>query len=217
MITTTKAKASQYTRREYEKVIQARKLQTIIMHPGTREMSDIAIKHLGDCPITRDNPHVSTYTNGVPPHIMSRHKSVTIGIDIMFVNKIPFLVTISCDMKFGTVEALNNQQITTVADKLKTVINLYSYCGFSMDAITADQEFEPLCPWYPMLNCAGADEHVPEVERYIRTVKDRVQSTYQILPYKYIPRIMLIHLIKNAVLWLNALPAQDGISNEHSP
>ena len=46
MITTTKAKASQYTRREYEKVIQARKLQTIIMHPGTREMSDIAIKHL---------------------------------------------------------------------------------------------------------------------------------------------------------------------------
>ena len=241
MITTTKAKASQYTQGEYEKAIQARKLQTIIMHPGTREMSDVAIKHLGDCPITRDdlraaddifvqalgglkgktvrrpNPHVSTYTNGVPPHIMSRHKSVTIGIDIMFVNKIPFLFTISRDMKFGTVEALNNQQITTVADKLKTVINLYSHRGFSVDAITADQEFEQLRPWYPMLNCAGADEHVPEVERYIRTVKDRVQSTYQILPYKYIPRIMLIHLIKNAVLWLIALPTRDGISNEHSP
>ena len=168
MITTTKAKASQYTRCEYEKAIQARKLQTIIMHPGTREMSDVVIKHLGDCPITRDdlraaddifgqalgglkgktvrrpNPHVSTYSNGVPPHIMSRHKSVTIGIDIMFVNKIPFLVTISRDMKFGTVEALNNQQITTVADKLKTVINLYSHRGFRVDAITADQEFEPL-------------------------------------------------------------------------
>ena len=28
---------------------------------------------------------------------------------------------------------------------------------------------------------------------------------------------MLIHLTKNAVLWLNALPAQDGISTEHSP
>ena len=55
MITTAKAKASQYTRREYEKAIQARKLQTIIMHPGTREMSDVVIKHLGDCPITRDD------------------------------------------------------------------------------------------------------------------------------------------------------------------
>ena len=125
----------------------------------------------------------------------------------MFVNKIPFLVTISHGMKFGTVEALNNRQITTVADKLKTVINLYSHRGFSVDVITADQEFEPLHPWYPMVNCAGADEHVPEVERYIHTVKDRVRSTYQILPYKYIPGIMLIHLIKNAVLWLNALPA----------
>ena len=72
--------------------------------------------------------------------------------------------------------------------------------------MTADQEFEPFHPWSPMLNCAGADEHVPEVEQYIRTIKHRVQSTYQILPYKYIPRIMLILLIKNAVLRLNALP-----------
>ena len=51
-----------------------------------------------------------------------------------------------------------------VAEKLKTVINLYSHCGFSVDVITADQQFEPLHPWYPMLNCAGADEHVSEVE-----------------------------------------------------
>ena len=28
---------------------------------------------------------------------------------------------------------------------------------------------------------------------------------------------MLIHLIKNAVLWMNTLPAQDGISTGHSP
>ena len=135
--------------------------------------------------VWQPNPHVLTYMNGVPPYIMSRHKSVTITIDIMFVNKIPFLVTISHGMKFGTVEALNNQQITTVADKLKTVINLYSHHGFSVDVITADQEFEPLRPWYPMLNCAGVDEHVPEVEQYIHTVKDRVRSTCQILPYKY--------------------------------
>ena len=68
-----------------------------------------------------------------------------------------------------------------------------------------------------MLNCAAANEHVPEVERFIRTIKDRVRSTYRMLPYKRIPRTMLIHLTKNSVFWLNAFPARDGVSSKHSP
>eukprot|EP00980_Cylindrotheca_fusiformis_P011053 scaffold2537_cov102-Cylindrotheca_fusiformis.AAC.1 len=68
-----------------------------------------------------------------------------------------------------------------------------------------------------MLNCCGADEHVPEIERYIRTVKDRTRSTYRMLPFRRLPRIVLIHLLKNAVLWLNALLAADGVSSQHSP
>ena len=28
---------------------------------------------------------------------------------------------------------------------------------------------------------------------------------------------MLIHLMKNAILWLNAFPESDGVSSEHSP
>ena len=37
------------------------------------------------------------------------------------------------------------------------------------------------------------------------------------LPYKHIPRTMLIHLTKNSVFWLNAFPARDGVSSKHSP
>ena len=37
------------------------------------------------------------------------------------------------------------------------------------------------------------------------------------LPFHCIPRIMLIHLVKNVVLWLNAFPAEDGVSSQHSP
>ena len=37
------------------------------------------------------------------------------------------------------------------------------------------------------------------------------------LPFKHIPRLILIHLVKNAVFWLNALPARDGVSSVHSP
>ena len=71
-----------------------------------------------------------------------------------------------------------------------------------MTVILADPEFEPLCPWFPMLNCCGADEHIPNVERYIWTLKDRTRSTYQSLPYKYIPRIILIHFVKMSLYGL---------------
>ena len=57
---------------------------------------------------------------------------------------------------------------------------------------------------------------MPDVEQCIQTIKDRTWSAYQMLPFRCIPRIMLIHLIKNAVLWLNAFPAEDEVSSQHS-
>ena len=36
-------------------------------------------------------------------------------------------------------------------------------------------------------------------------------------PFRYIPILMLIHLVKNAVFWLNAFPYRDGVSSQHSP
>ena len=55
------------------------------------------------------------------------------------------------------------------------------------------------------------------IKQYIRTVRDRVQTTYHMLPLHHIPWIVLIHLIKNVVFWLNSFPACNGISGEHSP
>ena len=83
--------------------------------------------------------------------------------------------------------------------------------------ILADQEFEPMQSTFPMLNTTSRDEHVPEIERCIRTVKERTRSAYNMLPFQYVPRIILVHLVKNAVLWLNALPAAKGVSTKHSP
>ena len=57
---------------------------------------------------------------------------------------------------------------------------------------------------------------MPDVEWYIRTIKDQTQRAYKMLPYHCIQRIMLIHLVKNAV-WLNAFPDEDGVSSQHSP
>ena len=93
---------------------------------------DVAIKHLKHCPITRGdilapddifgpnlgslrgktvahpNPHVKAGVDPMPPNILKVHCPIIIVINIMFINKIPFLITTSCNLHFGSVEALPN-------------------------------------------------------------------------------------------------------------
>ena len=68
---------------------------------------------------------VSGRIEGVPPSILERYQKVTLSIDIMFVNGIPFLLTISRGLQFGTAENLLNRQVPTVATALEKVIKLY--------------------------------------------------------------------------------------------
>jgi hypothetical protein len=97
------------------------------------------------------------------------------------------------------------------------VIALYKSRGFFIKSILADHEFEALCPWHPNINTAAANKHVPDIECQIRTVKDSTRSTYQMLPFRRIPYIVLIHLVKNAVFWINTVPTNDGITRQYSP
>ena len=114
MLTTEKQQASRYTKREFEQAKAARIFQNIVMRPGSRELLDVAIKHLHDCPVTRSdistaddifgpslgslkgktstrpNEQVRGNTKGVPIEIMERHKRTVLVIDVMFVNSIPF-------------------------------------------------------------------------------------------------------------------------------
>ena len=68
------------------------------------------------------------------------------------------------------------------------------------------------------LNTVARGEHVPEAERYIRTIKERVRScVYNTMPFTEISGRMVAELIYYCVFWLNSFPARDGISSTLSP
>ena len=67
------------------------------------------------------------------------------------------------------------------------------------------------------LNSSANDEHVPEVERHIRTLKERVRSVYNMLPFAKMPARMIIELVYYCGFWLNSFPAHGGISPTLSP
>ena len=145
-ITTIRNQANCHTHHTCECAQAARRLQNIIMHPASRHMSDIAISHLRICPFTKEdiwaaddifgpnlgslkgktvwhpNRHVQAATSRVPHSILKLHRDVVLSMDIMFVNKLLFLVTLSHNLCFSTVESLPNCQVGTVTMCLKKVI-----------------------------------------------------------------------------------------------
>ena len=82
-----------------------------------------------------------------------------------------------------------------------------------------DGEFESLKKEMPLvtINITAAKEHVSEVERKIRQIKERTHGIINTLPYKKLPHKMVIHLIYFITLCLNAVPIKNGISQEFSP
>ena len=57
------------------------------------------------------------------------------------------------------------------------------------------------------INTMAMKEHVDEIERKIRLIKERGRGILNTLPFKKMPRLMLIELVYHVVLWLNAFPA----------
>ena len=83
-----------------------------MMWLGSRELANVSIKHLYNCPISKKdikvaddvfgpnlgslkgktvhcpNPHMSMANEGEPSNIMKVDRAVTLEVDIMFINKV---------------------------------------------------------------------------------------------------------------------------------
>jgi hypothetical protein len=124
MVNTVAANKSNYTNADYLKAVSARELQIKIGRPSTKRFIQIVTSNqLPNCPVTkadivtaehlfgcdvgslkgktvRRRPHLAKPTiEPLPPQIMSRYRNVTLAADVMYVNGIPMLVTISRNLR----------------------------------------------------------------------------------------------------------------------
>ena len=67
------------------------------------------------------------------------------------------------------------------------------------------------------LNKTSRDEHVGDIERYIRTVKECMRAIYNILPFNKIPARLVIEMAKASIFWLKGMPPNDSFGNGLSP
>ena len=117
----------------------------------------------------------------VPPTILEYYSDIYLDIDILFVNKIPFLLATSQDIGFIYCKALLSKHGNRVQNGLQQIILDYQSRGFKVVSMFRDGEFEPLVDWVQselhidLVTCA-TDSHEPRAKNAIRFVKERLRA-----------------------------------------
>jgi hypothetical protein len=112
-------------------------------------------------------------------------------------------------------------KIPTMETEILDIIKTYSARGFRIVCIHADIQFKALKDRnrFPgiKVNICGRGEHIPEIERFIRVIKERARCYFAMLPFRTIPNIMVLHLIKTVMFYINAFVWRRGVSQILSP
>ena len=169
MIETVRKRFENFTEQQVKDAILARDTQAMVAHPPDQKFKNmVSHKSLGN---TRLKPDAITHAKAIfgenrallrgntvrvkparvepvhmeiPRDFYVLHKFVTLVGDVMFVNGLPFLLTLSRDIRFGTVEFLPSRTAPQLGRSLMKIVKVYALRGFVVRCIMMDMEFEPV-------------------------------------------------------------------------
>ena len=200
MLETVQKNFEGYTKREVKKAILAREAQAMVAHPPDDKFKQmVSHENLRNCSVkvkditnaralfglnrsrlkggtVRQNPErVDPVYTAIPRDFYELHRFVTLTADVMFVNGIPFLVTLSRKIKMLTAEYLPSRTAKQLSSSLTKIVKVYARGGFIVRLVLMDMEFEKIKDDFDKVevNTTAAREHVAEIERGIRHVKER--------------------------------------------
>ena len=126
------------------------------------------------------------------------HRRITLCIDLFYVAKNGFFCSTSRNINFHTIQPLESESYGKLLSRLQTIIDLFTARGFEVQHVRGDGQFECLedsiRPIH--MHIAAPGQHVPEIERTIRTIKEDVRSTINSLPYSRFTKLMIRHVVK---------------------
>jgi hypothetical protein len=145
----------------------------------------------------------------IPASIMAHYRKIILCVDVMKVNKMPLLVSISRAIKFGTLAWLKNAKADTIMKDIKDIHKIYVKCGFILEIVQVDGQFEPLrgklAELGITLNKCSCEEHVI------------CRSIYNTLPFTKLPGMLVVQMVSACDFWLNIYPPKDGVSRKINP
>ena len=79
--------------------------------------------------------------------MLKHYKEIHLDIDVMYINKIPFLVAVSKYIGMIHCMPVMNKDNKRVSDALASIISQYNGRGFKVSTIHADGAFDSLKEW----------------------------------------------------------------------
>jgi hypothetical protein len=206
LINTVKENRVGYTQRQFEQAKKARELYHMVGTPTIETFKTLLkMNAIRNCPVTTedvnrrkdfrtryvkpqgqiDTSEVSPWegTVKIPEELIANNREKELCIDIVYVNECGFMTTIDRTIRFRSAIAIENCTHEEYYHILDMVLRLYNSAGFHIKTIHCNDEFCAMMEKVKddlgvQMNLTNALDHVPEVQRNNRTIKERVQAAY---------------------------------------
>ena len=145
----------------------------------------------------------------IPHELHDTQCDVCLYIDIMYVNGMPFLTTISKYIKYCTAMWVADCTAPTITSLVESILKLYQQASFQVPEVCANHEFKPVLQLLQdsggsfMTNLANTQEHVPVAEHNNCVLKECICTTYHGIPYKMLPRTVICYMVMETAAKLN--------------
>ena len=203
---------TKYTQRSVDQAKEAQRFQVMFNNISTPKLLNIVDNNMvKGLPITRQDvklvdeiygpnvytlkgkttnqkvDHVIAPITRIPKEVLKEYKNITLCIDVMFINGIKFLLTLSPNIDFVTAQYVPSKNYSGYIKPIEMVCNMYAKRGFVVTAILVDPEFKHLENFLnksggriryialngnivqPSINVTDENKHAGEAERKIRT------------------------------------------------
>ena len=117
---------------------------------------------------------------------------------------------------------IEDNKTPQLKEAIDNVVRVYKHAGFKVTTMFGDMEFKKLDMYIQdkhqaTLNCANANDHVPEAENNNKVIKKRTCAGFHAQTVKAILAIMTKYLVTESCKKLNFFPPKGGISPYFSP
>jgi Reverse transcriptase (RNA-dependent DNA polymerase) len=134
--------------------------------------------------------------------------------DIMFVNRIPYLISVLEPVEAVQITRLKARDQWTIWNALERHIKFPERFGLRTSLVRVDGESAMATNWFrarcSIIDSGGAGVAVPIVERKIRTIKERVRAVLNTLPFQLTEKLEE-WCVRGAVYSINLIPTRNTV------